>query len=143
MDLRVLLIVNIVLQLVLFVVALNRLRGDYRLKTKRYLFIFGSFVWEDALVFSLFWIISSLILLYLNSLKALIALILIFIIVRGLGELIYSLFQQFQKDETYRPFDFGFRHLHRRNIFIIYQVLALSAVTLAAFLLYLVSDSAF
>lgn len=140
--LQAVLVVNIVLQLGLFIIAVRKLRGGYLLKTHPYLFIFGSFVWEDSLVLSLFWLISSFLLLYLDSLKALIVLILIFLVVRSIGELLYSLFQQFKTD-GHRPYDYGFKKIDRKNIFIIYQVLALSVITLSLFLLYLISDSAF
>jgi hypothetical protein len=120
------------------VAASKKLRsGRYARKIIYPLFVFGAFVWEDMLVFSVFWTISSLILWYLNNFKLTLVLVLLFVIFRGFGEMVYSLLGQFVA-KHHRPYDFGFAALSDESIYILYQVAELSIVTLAAFCLYLI-----
>ncbi len=132
------LLINIVLQLALFYLSLKKLSVDkYFRKTHAWLFLLGAYVWDDMLPISLFWLVSSIILFFLNDLKSTLVLILLFFILRWFYEVFYWFFQQFHTDNT-RPNDFGLKNLPNQNIYIIYQVINLCQATLAIFLLYVV-----
>lgn len=137
-SLQIVLLTNIVLQLALFYLAVKKLSVEkYYRKTTTLLFPFGAYVWDDMLPISIFWLVSSIILLYLNDLKLTLVLVLLFFILRWFYEVFYWFFQQFHTDNT-RPNDFGFKNLPNQNIYIIYQVINLCQATLGIFLLYLV-----
>lgn len=56
-------------------------------------------------------------------------LFMIFITLRGVGEMVYWIHQQFG-DRKYRPYDFGLKSLDNNAIYIIYQLIALMIATL-------------
>lgn len=133
--------VFILLQIVLFVVSFKKLHSkNYSRKIVYPLYVFGAFVWEDMFVLSLFWTISSMVLIYLNNLRLTLTLVLIFIIFREFGEMIYSLLQQFNV-KNHRPYDFELKGLNNESVHIIYQVAAMSILVLAMFFLYILGKS--
>lgn len=135
--LQAILSLSIVLQAVLFFLSIRNLRQkNYQRRIHYYLYLFGAFVWEDMVVISAVLFIASIILFFLNNLTHTLVFILLFIIMRTIGEMIYSLFQQFHQP-GYRPFDYGLKNLGNVSIHIIYQVKAVAVITLATFLLYL------
>lgn len=82
-----------------------------------------------------------LLLLFFSNKTLAIITFLVFITLRQLGEMIYWLLQQFG-NTGYRPYDFGFKELSNKAIYVIYQlgslVLAsLSISLLIYFLIYL------
>lgn len=136
--LQQLLLVNIVVQLALFLLSIKNLSvKKYYRKTINWIFPIGAYVWDDALPISVFWTISSILLFFLNDLKSTLILVLIFFLFRFLGEMFYWLLQQFHSD-NFRPNDFGLKNLPNQNIYIIYQVWNMCQTVLVAFFLYLV-----
>jgi hypothetical protein len=78
------------------------LKGFYESKYKknaygltRLLLPLGMFVWGDAVVFGLFWVVSSIIVLVLRDWYLFLLTISIFWVVRSVGETIYWFNQQF------------------------------------------------
>jgi hypothetical protein len=129
--LRILLLANILLHSTLIYLAITKLKSvNYHRVTLPLAHLFGAYVWEDVLVLSPFWLVSSLVLIYYNSPKLTLVLVLLFVAFRLIFETFYWLFQQFN-NTGYRPHDFGFTHLHRQNIYIIYQVMAFSGFVLS------------
>lgn len=134
MVLSVVLWINILINLVLFFMAFFRLRKtepDNRALPQ--LFPLGIFVWEDALILSPFWIISSLFLWWLNNWRYFVLFVLLFIAAREFFETVYWLFQQFST-HAHRPRDFGFKHLNNNSIYILYQLSSFCLALLALFL---------
>lgn len=77
-------------------------RGYYESKYKknaygltRPLSFIGAFVWGDAVVFGIFWVLSSLVALALKDWYLFLLIISVFWVVRSLGETIYWFNQQF------------------------------------------------
>lgn len=135
--LQALLLANIVLQLLLFYFAVKSLSAKkYYRKTLTWLFPFGAYVWDDMLPISIFWLVSSVILIFLNDWILTTVLVLLFFILRWFYEVFYWFFQQFHTDNS-RPNDFGFKNLPNQNIYIIYQVINLCQATLGIFALFL------
>lgn len=88
--------------LFLFLNLIVLIKGFYETKFKRNayglirpLFFIGVFVWGDAVVFCLFWILSSIITLILGSWYLFLLIFSVFWVVRSLGETIYWFNQQF------------------------------------------------
>jgi hypothetical protein len=85
-------------------------------------------VWGDALVIVPLWI-AIVVVLAMNLQFGLIAICILYA-VRGLGEMIYWIHQQFGA-HAYRPHDFGFKHLDNHAVYILYQLLATAQMTMA------------
>jgi len=85
-------------------------------------------VWGDALVIVPLWIVIVVV-LAMNLKFGLIAVCILYV-VRGLGEMIYWIHQQFGS-RAYRPHDFGFKHLDNHAVYILYQLLATTQITVA------------
>lgn len=73
-----------------------------RLKNKKsvytltdYLFFLGAFVWGDIIILGPFWIIVSLVSIYLNSWNLFLTLVSLFWSIRSFGEIVYWLNEQF------------------------------------------------
>ncbi len=81
----------------------------------------------DAIVLIPFLLLTLIITMI--STKWGLVLISVYIAMRGLGEMIYWLLQQFG-DRKYRPYDFGFRQLDNNAIYILYQLLSLVVLVL-------------
>ncbi len=78
------------------------LKGYYESKYKknaygltRPLLFIGAFVWGDAVVFGLFWLLSSIVTLLLKDWYLFLLVVSVFWVVRSLGETIYWFNQQF------------------------------------------------
>lgn len=88
-----------------------------------YLFWLGIFVWGDALIFALFWFVSSLISLILKDWLLFWLLISSFWLVRSLGETIYWLNEQFATIKRNPPETLiGHFLLKNDSIWFIYQI---------------------
>lgn len=79
----------------------------------------GIYVKGDALVIVPFLILILFILSI--SLRFGIVLVSTFFAVRGLGEMIYWLLQQFGP-KTYRPWDYGMKNLSNEGVYVFYQL---------------------
>lgn len=90
--------------------------------------VVGIYIWGDALVVVPLWALFLTLLSQDATLGTLA--ITIYYAVRGLGEMIYWIHQQFGS-RTYRPYDFGFSRLDTHAIYIIYQLLGLAQVVIA------------
>jgi|SRR3989344_4970433 len=62
----------------------------------------------------------------------------VFFSLRQMGEMIYWIHRQFY-NTGYRPYDFGFKNLSNKAIYVIYQLLSLSGATIGISLLIYVS----
>ena len=80
----------------------------------------GIYVWGDALIFVPFHIIIFI--FSLISLPFGLLLWAVFFSIRSLGEITYWFLQQFS-DRSYRPYDFGFKHLDNHAVYIFYQTI--------------------
>lgn len=72
-----------------------------------HLAILGSFVWGDAVIFSLFWVgLSGLTYFFVRNINFFIFSTAVFFAVRGFGEVVYWLNQQFSKINRNPPENF-------------------------------------
>ncbi len=112
-------------------------------------FPFGSFVWEDLLVFSLFNLLSIFAILIVRDWRVGLLVFLVFWVVRNIGEVIYWLFQQFCQPTVYPHNQYASFRLIRKFLgeisnqqcFILMQVLheSLMAATLVLLLLLMIN----
>ena len=90
-----------------------------------YLYPLGIYAWGDAVIFGLFWSLSSLISLLLHDWILFLLIISVFWMVRSLGETIYWFNQQFSA-KTYdwnKPERlFGHSIFHNDSIWYVYQI---------------------
>jgi ABC-type branched-subunit amino acid transport system permease subunit len=103
--------------------------GAYYSKTSRsfsktpYLFPFGIFVWGDAVIFGLFWFLSSFVTFLLHDWILFLLIISTFWVVRSLGETIYWLLQQFSQINRNPPHKLlGYKIFKNDSIWFIYQI---------------------
>lgn len=89
-----------------------------------HLAILGSFVWADAVIFSLFWVGSSITTLLLNDWILFLLIISVFWVVRSLGETIYWLNQQFSSRRDKNPPEAFWIHkiFHDESVWFVYQI---------------------
>lgn len=78
--------------------------GYYQSKVKRnpigltrFLYPLGIFVWADAVIVGAFWILSTLVVLFLNDWILFLLIFSVFWVVRSLGETIFFFNQQFSR----------------------------------------------
>jgi len=89
----------------------------------RYLSWMGIFVWGDAVVFGLFWFLSSLISYLLKDWLLFLLIISVFWIVRSLGETIYCFNQQFSNINRNPPERLrGYQFFKNDSIWFVYQI---------------------
>jgi hypothetical protein len=92
----------------------------------------GAFVWEDLLIFSLYNVIASVVILLIKDFRFIIVFSLIFWLVRSLGETFYWFLQQFNQPALYPHSEYDwnkggwvkaiFGDLSDQKYFILYQV---------------------
>lgn len=83
----------------------------------------GIFVWGDAVVFGIFWILASVISYLLADWLLFLLIISIFWVIRSLGETIYWFNQQFSKINRNPPEKLpGFNIFHNNSIWFIHQI---------------------
>ena len=109
------------------------IRGFYESKHKKnaygltpYLFFLGIFVWGDAVIFGLFWAISSIVSIFFQDFVLFLLIISIFWIVRSLGETIYWFNQQFsaKRYSLNKPEKLLFHSVfHNDSIWFVYQIM--------------------
>lgn len=108
------------------------LKGFYESKYKKNaycltpcLFILGIFAWGDAVIFGLFWFLSSLVSYLLNDWLLFLLIISVFWVIRSLGETIYWLNQQFSSKiyDWNKPENLpGHSVFHNDSVWFIYQI---------------------
>ncbi len=82
----------------------------------------GSFVWADAVVFSLFWILAALAGLF-HGLTLFLLITSLFWTIRSVGEVIYWFLQQFSTLERNPPKSLMFHDVfHNDSIWFVYQI---------------------
>lgn len=88
-----------------------------------YLFFLGAFVWGDMLILGPFWIIVTLISIFLNNFYLFLFFVSVFWIIRSLGETIYWLNEQFAGKNRNPPHTLNFhKFINSDAIWFIYQV---------------------
>ncbi len=100
--------------------------------TPQYYFL-GSFVWGDALIFGLFWTVTSLTILFLNDWILFLLLFSLFWVVRSIGETIYWFHNQFTNIEKYKLNKMpGYKLVQSDALWFIYQIMnqCITVVTL-------------
>ncbi|HUW24636.1 MAG TPA: hypothetical protein VMW04_03345 [Patescibacteria group bacterium] len=123
---KIVLLVYALINLVVFA------RGFYECKVKknaygltRPLFFLGVFAWGDAVVFCLFWLFSSIVVLLLNDWYLFLLIVSVFWVVRSLGETIYWFNQQFSKSLPWnKPEKLPFYSIfHNDSVWFIHQII--------------------
>lgn len=90
----------------------------------RGLVFLGAFVWADAVIFSLFWLLSSAIVLALSNWNLFLLIISVFWLVRSIGETIYWFNQQFSTLERNPPKNLhGYTLFNNDSIWFVYQII--------------------
>ena len=106
------------------------LKGFYETKYKKSAYgptpslsILGMFVWGDAVVFGLFWTISSIVAWFLKDWYLFLLIVSVFWMVRSLGETIYWFNQQFSKINRNPPEKLmGYSIFQNDSIWFAYQI---------------------
>lgn len=107
------------------------LKGFYESKYKknafgltRPLLLLGIFAWGDAVIFGLFWIITSIVTLVLKDWYLFLLVISIFWVVRSLGETIYWFNQQFSPINRNPPQNLPWHSIfHNDSVWFIHQII--------------------
>ena len=87
------------------------------------LFPWGIFVWGDAVVFGIFWFLTSLISIILKDWILFLLIICVFWVVRSLGETIYWFNQQYSNINRNQPEKYWFyKYFHNDSIWFIHQI---------------------
>ncbi len=90
-----------------------------------YFTILGAFVWGDAVIFGIFWTLVSLVTLLLNDWILFLLIVSVFWVVRGFGETIYWLDQQFSSVKRNPPENFWFhKYFHNDSVWFIHQIIS-------------------
>lgn len=88
-----------------------------------HLFWLGMFVWGDAVILGLFWLVVSVLVLVLNDWLLFLLIIAVFWAIRSLGEIIYWLNQQFSTINRNPPENLKNYHFFKNDsIWFVYQV---------------------
>jgi hypothetical protein len=149
MWLRVLFLLVALLCLALFFLAYRHVRHS----NETYGFIHfwgiavGAFVWEDLMIFSLFFMIASSLVAVLRNLRLGLLLLVSFWMVRSAGETLYFFLQQFHRPEHpphniaehFAPLHWLFGRISAQKCFIIMQIFwqTILVVAIASFALLL------
>lgn len=85
--------------------------------------LIGAFVWGDVVVFGIFWTLASVVVLYLQDWVLFLLTLSIFWAVRGIGEMIYQLNEQFATKKKNPPEKFWFyKYLKNDSVWFVYQI---------------------
>ncbi|MBN1169131.1 hypothetical protein JXA63_04545 [Candidatus Woesebacteria bacterium] len=88
-----------------------------------YLFLFGIYVWGDAVVFGAFWFLVTFTSILLNDWILFLLILSLFWVVRSFGETIYWLSQQFSKVNREPPEKLcGYKIFQNESIWFAYQI---------------------
>jgi hypothetical protein len=95
-------------------------------------YFMGSFVWGDALIYGLFWTLTTPVVYFYSSWYLFWVLISVFWVVRGFGETIFWFNQQFSTIQRYPAQALpGYRFFKNDSIWFVYQIVA-QCVTVVA-----------
>lgn len=116
----------------LTLVALAMVRNGKAFSETRYLLPLGIFVWGDGVVVGPFWICAALVALFINSWWMFLLLVGIYWIVRGFGEVVYWLNEQFATQHRNKPEHMAFYSLFKSDaVWFVYQLVWQCVVVLA------------
>jgi len=103
--------------------------------------IIGAFVWGDAIVFGLFWVIISIIFIFFQSWLWFLIVVCVFWFIRSIGETIYWFLNQFIPLKHNQPENFFFYRLVRNDsVYFIAQIWwQCMATVFLALLIYLIT----
>lgn len=88
-----------------------------------YLNPLGAFVWADAVVFSAFFALSSLLALFLGNFILFCLVVSVFWVIRSIGEQIYWFLEQFAEKHKNKPRDLKMsKYFPGESIYIYYQI---------------------
>src|SRR4030042_2404075 len=88
-----------------------------------YLYLLGIFTWGDAVIFGLFWLLSSIITIILQDFLLFLLIISVFWLVRSIGETIYWFNQQFSTINRNPPEKLcGYKYFKIDSIWYVYQI---------------------
>lgn len=100
-----------------------------------YFNFFGIFVWGDAVAIGLFWVIASIVVFIINDWILFLLALSFFWLVRGVGEMIYWLNQQFSNIERNPPHTLFLSNIFPSDsIWFIYQIVWQCVTVVAAIL---------
>lgn len=105
-------------------------KGFYEIKDKKNAYgltgafgLLGIFVWGDALIIGPFWLISSVIILFLQDWYLFLVILSLFWVVRSLGEVIYWISEQFTERHHNPPATLkGYKFINSDAIWFEYQI---------------------
>ena len=87
-------------------------------------YLLGSFVWGDALIFGIFWILVCITMLILNDWILFLLIYSVFVVVRSLGETMYWFHHQFTTLEKNILKDMpGYKWIKSDALWFIYQII--------------------
>lgn len=123
-DFSLLFLASFVLSLIIFVLGLIKTIKDKKaFFPTPYLFFLGIFVWGDAVILGLFWMIFFLSTYFLKNYFLFLFIVSLFWLVRSLGEIIYWLNQQFSPLKRNPPEKlFGYFIFKNESIWFAYQI---------------------
>lgn len=129
----ILLFIFLILNLFIFTKAIKKSKKEFYSDTF-FLSLFGIYVWGDALILAPFWILSSMIFLFISDLNIL-KYILFFYSIRSFFEVIYWLNHQSVKSSYNPPFFRKFKWIKANESAILYQLFHTGIVVIGAFFL--------
>lgn len=113
----------VILAILFFIVGLINVKRGKAYQKFWPLNIIGAFVWGDAIIFGPFWIVSSVVSLWLKNWQLFEIIFLCFWLVRSLGETIYWFLQQFSEVKREPPERIWFyRFVKSDAVWFIFQI---------------------
>ena len=89
-----------------------------------YLFFLGAFVWADAVIFGIFWVIVSAFCLFTQDWLLFLLITSVFWLVRSAGEVVYWFNQQFSVVERNKPSNmFLFKFFPNDAVWFVFQII--------------------
>lgn len=98
------------------------------------LYLNGSFVYGDGIVFGLFWTLISALTLWLNDWILFLLFFSTFWLVRSIGETIYWLLQQFSNIRHYEPKRIPFHNIYQNDSSWVFAQIVTQCVTIVSFI---------
>ena len=99
--------------------------------------LIGAFVWGDAVPLGFFWTLAAAAILLWSSWRILLLTLILFWLVRSVGETIYWLNQQFSKEVRVPPHTLWFHPFFKNNsVWFVYQVFWQCVTVITLLLLY-------
>lgn len=112
-----------VVALVSAVIGVQKVRSNRAFSITPWLYPLGIFVWGDAPILGLFWILVGVVCFYLNSLPLFFLIVSVFWLVRSVGETFYWFLQQFSMMKRNPPEQLaGYRFVKDESIWFMYQL---------------------